>query len=227
MKGKKLNAAMLKWLAMTTMLVDHIAILLSGYGISQVAYYTMRSVGRIAFPVFAFLLAEGFVHTRSFGKYLGRIIVFAVITEPVFDLFMHGMIITPGANILFNFAMALIALYFWAKTENDKIWKRVSAVFLILVLMAFAWKLGLEYSWKCIFIVMIMYCLRYNIALRNVAVGIVLITDSSWLGIFSLVGLLPITFYNGESGKFPKWFGYIFYPLNLLVLLVIGGVVNV
>lgn len=227
MNVKKLNGATLKWLAMATMLVDHMGILLSRHGMSQTGYYIMRGAGRLAFPVFAFLLVEGFLHTRSFGKYLGRVIILAVITEPIFDWFMYGSIFMPGANIVFNFALSLMALYFWSKAENHKIWKKIFAVVFVLIVTAFAWKLHINYSWKCVLIVMLLYAMRYDVVLRNVAVGLVLVADSSWLGMFALVGLLPISLYNGESGRFPKWFGYVFYPLHLLVLLIIGGVVYV
>ena len=70
------------------------------------------------------------------------------------------------------------------------------------------------------------YALRYNVGVRNVMVACVLLADSSAIGMFSVLALVPITFYNGKSGRFPKWLGYVFYPLHFVILVVIGGVVN-
>ena len=83
-KTLPLNSLHLKLLAMVTMLVDHMGATLFPYAL------WMRCVGRLAFPVFCFLIAEGCAHTRDKKRYAARLLAFAVLSEPAFDL-MHGV----------------------------------------------------------------------------------------------------------------------------------------
>ena len=100
MKGSRefLNGSNLKWIAMITMLIDHMGYLLLGYGVLWVLpesaiqyvkwyriYWMMRCVGRVAFPVYAFLLTEGIVHTRDWKRYAWRLGIFAFLSEIPFD----------------------------------------------------------------------------------------------------------------------------------------------
>ena len=84
-----LSAAALHILAMTFMLMDHLwATLLS----SQM---WLTHVGRLAFPIFAFLAVEGYFHTRSFKRYALRMLLFAVLSEVPFDLMYGGTVFYP------------------------------------------------------------------------------------------------------------------------------------
>ena len=74
-----LSGSALKVIAMISMVIDHIALYLMEHG--TLLYETMRCIGRIAFPVFAFLIAEGFIHTRSRYRYFFTLLGFAVISE--------------------------------------------------------------------------------------------------------------------------------------------------
>ena len=96
-----------------------------------------------------------------------------------------------------------------------------------MLLAGIAWVLDFEYSWKCVLITILFYTLRYNIGVRNVMVACVLLADSSLVGMCGVLALVPITFYNGVSGRFPKWLGYVIYPLHFVILVVLGGVANV
>ena len=220
MKNGVFNNATLKWVAIITMLIDHIGVMLGRYDV-------LRMIGRVSFPIFAFLLVEGFLHTKNCKKYIIRILICAVVTEPIYDLFFNGSLFSYGANILFNFTLSLTVLYCLRRTEHDKIWKKIISYLYIVVIMYVGWKLDIDYTWRCVLIVSLTYILRYNKVLWIIAFFIVLITDVSFIGLFAVLGLVPIILYNGEKGKFPSFLGYIFYPLHLLVLLCIGGVINV
>ncbi len=88
----KINGAQLKIIAIITMLIDHLA---AGYyvympGYSSSTYLAMRTIGRIAFPIFLFLLIEGYLKTRDVKKYMTRLFIFALVSEAPFDLLLNG-----------------------------------------------------------------------------------------------------------------------------------------
>ena len=79
-----LSTFQLKWIAIITMLIDHIGAVLFPY---ELGY---RIIGRIAFPIFCFLIVEGFSHTRDVRRYMVRLGIFALISELPYDLAFHG-----------------------------------------------------------------------------------------------------------------------------------------
>ena len=80
----ELTGTQLKVIALVTMIIDHIGVVLLEP--NSVVYWVARSIGRLAFPIYCFLLVEGFIHTRNVKKYLGRLLLFAVISEIPFDI---------------------------------------------------------------------------------------------------------------------------------------------
>ena len=118
-KSLPLNSLHLKLLAMVTMLIDHMGFTLFPYAL------WMRCVGRLAFPVFCFLIAEGCAHTHDKKRYAARLLVFAVLSEPAFDL-MHGVWFTMDyQNVLWT--LLLGALVCWAvewASAGGALWPR-------------------------------------------------------------------------------------------------------
>ena len=103
---RRLSSNALKLAACVCMAVDHIGIVFMDNN------YIMRAVGRLAFPVFAFLLVQGLMRTSDVRRYLLRLGIFAVVSEIPFDLAMHDTIWYPGAqNILFTLTAGLFAIY--------------------------------------------------------------------------------------------------------------------
>lgn len=101
---------MLKWIAIITMLIDHI-----GYyfydRIPYTLYEIMRGIGRIAMPIFAFSLAFGFLHSKNWLKYFIRLFVTAVISEFVIrQVYRVSGFYRSGINILFTFCFSLVFL---------------------------------------------------------------------------------------------------------------------
>ena len=120
----------LKWIAIVTMLIDHVGATLvlqmfyaNPTNDMLAIYYLVRSVGRAAFPIFCFLLVEGFCHTRSRGKYLLRLGLFALLAEIPFDLAFNWpeysdlnvfcILEFTSQNVFFTLFFGLCALWLW------------------------------------------------------------------------------------------------------------------
>lgn len=111
-KKRGLSSAALHIMAMGFMLLDHA-------WATVLAYPWMTCVGRIAFPIFAFLIAEGFYHTQNLEKYMLRMLLFAVISEIPFNLMYGGQWIYPmHQNVLWTFLLALSGMQIMEKTRR-------------------------------------------------------------------------------------------------------------
>ena len=140
-KSLPLNSLHLKLLAMVTMLIDHMGFTLFPYAL------WMRCVGRLAFPIFCFLIAEGCAHTHDKKRYAARLLVFAVLSEPAFDL-MHGVWFTMDyQNVLWT--LLLGALVCWAvewASAGGALWQRLPAEAAIAVGFLLAQWLNTDYG---------------------------------------------------------------------------------
>lgn len=119
-----LSSAALHIMAMIFMLLDHT-------WATVLAYDWMTCVGRIAFPIFAFMIVEGFTHTRNLKKYMLRLLVFAVLSEIPFNLMYGGQVFYPvHQNVLWTFLLALVGLWLMEKARNkQKVWLTVLVCF--------------------------------------------------------------------------------------------------
>ena len=219
---KNITASGLKWVATVTMLIDHLGILLYRHGINEIAYYIMRGIGRLAFPLFCFLLVEGFCATKSFWKYFFRVFIFALISEIPFELMRYERLFVPGFNILFSLSLALLVLWGISKLENKGVWGNILGILISVVAAGIATHLGFEYAWRGIFLVTAIYLLRRNFVCRNIAIAGILLIDISVIGLCAVLSIFLIEGYNGNKGKFPKWLGYAFYPAHLMILYLVS-----
>lgn len=138
-----ISGSTLKLIAIFTMLIDHTAatvilqMINNGIGGQTLIdiYWVMRSIGRMAFPVFCFLLVEGFKYTHSREKYAARMFIFALISEIPFDLAINNTVLEfKSNNVFFTLLLGLLAITVldWLKSV-DKIEKASSAVKWFLV----------------------------------------------------------------------------------------------
>lgn len=238
-----LTSASLRTLALAAMLLDHIGAVLVEYGLfyqggteafrrildSSWAPFLyeggrlLRMVGRIAFPLFCFLLVEGFFHTRSRRRYLGRLLSFALLSEIPFDLAVANRVLEFGyQNVFFELAACLLVLMGleraqWAREETGRMSLQLAAAaggcLLVLLLRA-------DYGAVGIAFVVLYYYARGNRRLQVLGAGILGFLES--LSVTYGAGVLaavPIFFYNGRKGRAPgHCLLYWFYPLHLLVL---------
>jgi len=201
-----IDAFTLKMIAAVTMLIDH-----TGY-IFFPQYVFLRIIGRIAFPIFAFLIVEGFMHTRDVKKYIYRMIAFALITEIPFDFAFYGTVNWGHQNVLITFTLALLALYI------DRQYSRkvgIAAAFGLALLAEF---IGSDYGMFGVIVVMMFYW-NYDRFYNKLIFGTATLTllVSSYQ-IFDVMAMIPIGLYNGKKGIGVKYFFYVFYPGHLLIL---------
>ena len=205
---KYISGSWLKVIAMLSMLIDHIAYY---YGCDNpYLYELMRTVGRIAFPTFAFLLAEGFVHTRNRQKYLISLFAFALLSEIPWMLLNHD----GSHNVIFTLLAGILGLHV---IENSKShW--VTAICITLIGLATILA-DTDYSWRGFGLVLIFYMFRGRPELQTLF-GIPLMYEYGIMGV--LVAFSVIWLYNGErgfiQGKSWKYAFYAFYPVHLMMI---------
>lgn len=242
---KGLSGSALKWIAIITMLIDHIgAVVLSrillnylhvvdlpaeyaGYTICYNIYQVSRGIGRLAFPIFCFLLVEGFQRTSNIPKYVARVAVFALLTEVPFDLTFTGKPVYWGyQNVMLTLLIGMLAM--WGCRLAEKY--LAGSQYLLLSVqglcaaagMLAAWLLHTDYDYKGILCIMAIYFFRSNRLLQCLAGALSLIWEPE-----AMISFLFIYLYNGQRGRQPKYFFYVFYPLHLLLLYLVSYLMNV
>ncbi len=208
-----LNSFCLKLIAVITMLTDHIgAVLFPGEMV-------FRYIGRIAFPIFIFLMVEGFYHTRNVQKYEIRMIIFAFISEIPFDLAFSA---TPfdweSQNVFFTLAIGLIMLDL-IKRSGKTYWKQI-CVLIVCVLAAVL--LSTDYSGGGILLIYFFYQFRERPAAKIVITAAIAFFCFGAIECFCLFAFIPILLYNGKRGPSLKYAFYAFYPVHLTILYLIG-----
>jgi hypothetical protein len=215
----------LKIIAMVTMLIDHGTAILVPYDSSF--YVVGRSIGRLAFPIFCFLLVEGFLHTSNVKKYLLRLGVFALISEIPFDLAFNYRLVDVGSqNVFFTLFIGLLMLI-GLKKINEKYKGQIINLFLsgtvILSASLVAWVFGTDYYYAGVLMILSFYLFRYNKVLLTVALVIIYEYALGGIQILAVFAMIPIFFYNGQRGtKMNKYLFYAFYPAHIFILYLIS-----
>ena len=154
----------LKIIAIISMILDHIK-----YAIPSTNCFATMYLGRISFPIFAFLISEGFIHTHSRTKYMLRILFFAIISQIPFYLFSHYVAHSKIVfNVLFTFEMSLVGLYivdyFYNKKNINSV--TIKNVILITILLFFILAISFfihpDYGWYGVLSVWIFYLCKNN-----------------------------------------------------------------
>lgn len=210
-----MNIFLLKILALTFMIIDH-------YGaIFQHGIPIYRIIGRLAFPIYCFLLVEGYLHTSNVKKYASRLFIFALISEFPFDLAFYGQLGFKHQNIFFTLLIGLTAMYFLDNKEKYN----YNQTAIILASGFIATILSVDYSFIGIVYILAFYFTKdlpnpqrlYKVAL------IMFITNLATISFqqqFALLALPIIYFYNGSLGprnKLVQMLFYVAYPLHLLI----------
>lgn len=249
MEDKKgISGSTLKIIAILAMLTDHFgAVFLAQMFAAPYGFFSDSSfdgiskamdwchdIGSIAFPIYCFLLVEGFVHTHDVKKYLRNLLLFAVISEPIYDWAFFGKIISfKQQNVLFELALVLLTLIFIKKFYH-RFWLWIPFV---LIMAFLADTIALDGGMLGILLGTVFYVLRdknrYKLAaaflvfvvygcVGGIALFSLLVEPWFW---FHAVSLIFIALYNGKRGLSMKYFFYGFYPGHLLALRLIGIIV--
>lgn len=218
-KTKGISGAGLKWIAIITMLIDHSAAVFGSEIItcfhSKASYWGLRGIGRLAFPIFCFLLVEGYVHTSNRMKYGVRLFLFAIISEIPFDIaFRHNWVDWTGQNVFFTLTLGLLAISVMEHFKESVWMGRILACGILLL----AELLRTDYGGAGVLLIVGFYIFQDKELGRILSALLMLVLLGSVLEIVALLAFIPMHFYNGQRGRQLKYFFYIFYPTHLIFL---------
>lgn len=219
-----LSGSMLKLLAIISMTIDHSAVILypvidamrvpiSIGGRAITLYWVMRKLGRLAFPIFCFLISEGYAHTGNKVRYGLRLLIFALVSELPFNL-LHGnrWLDASGQNVFFTLFLGLILIHAY-EAEVHQLLKflAMAAVCTIAVV------LKADYGLYGALLVLLIHLFR-NAPCVQPLLAYPLLSGE----IAACAAFVPINLYNGKRGfiktPFLKLSFYVFYPAHILVL---------
>ena len=227
-----LSSFVLKIIAIISMVYDHaIKIIPRDFSIP----FEFWIPGRIAFPIFAFLLVEGIEHTKSISKYVLRIGLLAIVSEFIYDLTFHNTVLEfSGQNVLFELFLGLCVLWLYKFLKEKQ--KEEFIVFPLLFAIIISIVLRFDYGMGGVLCIFLFYLGRdkkgikkYILYFFAILMTTLNITNATvaLLQIYSLFSLIPISLYNGKRGyKFNKYVFYAFYPAHLIVLYVIKLIIE-
>lgn len=172
----------------------------------------LQMVSYIAMPIFAFFVSEGVRQTGRFRNYLLRLLGFGLLCEIPFDLVFQGKWWDIGQqNALFSLAIAAMTLYAIRKTEQRGAWGFMLKALVTVAGLLWAVFLQTQYGTYLVMTTVFFYLFRENKPLRYLLIG-----GYSFISYLTPeIGLIPLAWYNGERGKYPKYLFYILYTAQL------------
>lgn len=228
MKYQFLSRDVLKLVAILSMLIDHVG------KIFFPSILAFQIIGRLAFPIFAFFIAEGFYFTKNKIKYFLTIFIFALIAQIPYGFLWNGL------NVLFTFCCSLILMFFWKLSMQSSLFEKIILKFiffcLVVAFICLGFLFDLDYRWYGILLPVSFYILRSGNVVKMIAFFVLTVlfvienlcwsadlSFYSFIQLFALLSIFLLIAYNQSlrSNKKLKYMFYVFYPLHLLVLLLI------
>ena len=222
-KTRGLTQEGLKIIACVTMLIDHI-------GAVFVPGYALRIIGRLAFPIYCFLMAEGLAHTRDLKKYGVRLAIGAALSEIPFDLLFFGRVTIFHQSVMVTLLLGYFMYLWMGKMRKNPL---IPAVFCVLA----AEFLNTDYGAMGVAMIALFILTRnlrdgWPLRILGVAVLCWMIGGAGWqvgpvyvpVQIFGVTAMIPISLYNGQkstASRAAQWGFYLFYPAHLTVLLLL------
>lgn len=216
-----MSSFVLKIIAVITMFIDHLGYTLFG------KFSYLNYIGRISFPIFAFQISEGYIHTKSLKKYFLRLFLFALISQIPFMLFHSIISNTFCLNIFFTLLLGLLSIYIY-----DKCKYKIIGILSCILLALIAQFSNCDYGAYGVAIILIFYIFKNNVV--NFTIFFMLATlirysvpcikygifpkEYLYLFICTIIPSLFFAAYNGKKGKDTKYLLYLFYPIHLILL---------
>lgn len=243
--NKGITGSTLKLIAIITMLIDHIAAVILDAYLMKIGFYdqmqsmfilpegqtafakmlyliyiTMRLIGRVAFPIFCFLLIEGFCYTRNRAKYAFRLFLFALISEIPFDLAL-GKTSTflpefTYQNVYFTLLFGLLTI--WGMDRFSKWYTRVPIAIVGIVIAELA---HTDYGAIGVITIVLIYLFKKKSNVKAILAGCVALTINQFIEGTCLIDIWLVSKYNGQRGLKLKYVFYLFYPVHLFILYLI------
>ena len=226
----------LHMMAMIFMLCDHL------WGTIIPGNDWLTCIGRLTFPIYAFLIVEGYFHTKSLKKYIGRLLIFAILSEIPFNLAMGSSLFFPlHQNVLWSFLISIGLIHWNEKVKEKKVWKRILVIIASLciasivgiitfvdyynagILMVLVFYFFKDKKWWCYLGQLVcMWYINFEM-LGGLSYEVNLFGQTHFIARqgFALLALIPIWLYRGKQGYHSKplqYAYYAFYPVHLLIL---------
>lgn len=198
------------------------------FGIDTYLNFVLAGIGIAGYPILAFTISEGFLHSSSLKKYIIRLAILAAISELFYDFAMNKFK-TPDVfdsqNIVFTLLIGLIGLYYYdlvmMKYKNNKLLMNVLIVLVILSTSVISIIISSEFNYYGVLMIFIMYMFRKDKVSMVLAITAQTVFMGNDLMYFQLLSLPLLLLYSGQEGKKAQKFFYAFYP----VILALAGVV--
>lgn len=217
---KCLSGAALKWIALCTMMIDHTAFVFKEeiYTIpnGDALYLSMRLIGRVAFPIFAFLLVEGFLHTKHMSRYLRDLLLFALVSEIPADFAFYNEMTLEWSNVFFTLALGLAMLICIDRINQSGYLFWLLSACLLVLFSSISWFIKTDYSIVGILLIYVYYVFRKDRLFWFVGTFACFVASPT-----RMISYPFLLLYNGKRGKQPKYLFYLFYPLHLGLLYII------
>jgi hypothetical protein len=240
-----MNTFIIKIIALLTMVLDHIGYLGESTWDNKMYFEAFRIIGRISFPLYVFLIAEGCRHTRNMKKYMNRILIVAVATEIPFLLLNSNVLLSffglerffyyENRNVLFTLYLGVLTVYLYEKVKITKFNKIAISVVVVTTYISFITKT--DYGTLGVLLIFILYlCKKKTLQMFVVFLfALVQFIERYYISnyyntiflpsLYFLFTALPcvfILFYNGKIGltKFKNLF-YWFYPIHFAIIGII------
>lgn len=211
-----INSFVLKIIAVVSMTIDHVGAVIFP------TYMWLRVIGRIAFPIYAFLIVEGYYHTGNIKKYLARLGIFAIISEPFFDyaLFNNAFYIK-SQNVFLTLFLGLLMICICEKEKYNKYSWLIMIGFGVLASL-----LCSDYGIFGIMMIYTFYVFRGQFLSQFIIMAVINGLFMNKWQTYAVLAMIPIGLYNGLPGKHRmKYFFYIYYPLHLAIIGIIGRII--
>lgn len=236
-----ISSNLLKLIAVISMTIDHFAAgviygLITNYGHREYIqlYYNCRYIGRLAFPIFAYLIVQGYLHTKNVYKFIGRLGIFALISEVPFDMMAKRTFFDIShQNVFFTLFLAVVAIYgmesCYKNYTIDYEYRVIGAMIVFSVASLISYFGKTDYAGIGVFVIVTIYIFK-SAPVFSVIVGPAFMiiweyinaigeNKTRYFEVATLFSIPLLMMYNKKRGHINmKWFFYIFYPVHLLII---------